>query len=343
MPMHEAALYKKLPELAVRCSVCNNRCTIQEGKSGICQVRVNKLGTLYSTTYGLITSEAIDPVEKKPLYHFLPGTRCYSLGGIGCNFHCEHCQNWHISRATGDMVRMTGLSPAEGVAHAERQGCRSIAWTYNEPTIWHEYARDMSVLARSKGLGTVYVTNGYITEEALRDLSPVLNAFRVDIKSFSDDFYRKICGGRLEPVLNSTILARELKMHVEVVNLIIPGLNDSPEEIDALIKWVIEYPGPATPVHFTRFHPDYHMTDRADTPVATLEKIYRRAKELGLRFPYLGNVYRHPFEHTYCPRCGELLIERTGYEIAIRNLDNHSCGRCGEVIEIVTDVGKKQG
>ena len=184
----------------------------------------------------LITSEAVDPIEKKPLYHFLPGTRCYSLGGIGCNFHCEHCQNWQISRATGDMVKMTGLCPEEGVDHAIRQGCRSIAWTYNEPTIWHEYARDMGLLARMKGLGTVYVTNGYITEEALRDLSPVLNAFRVDIKSFSDDFYRKICGGRLEPVLNSTILAKELGMHIEVVTLIIPGLNDSPEEIDALIK-----------------------------------------------------------------------------------------------------------
>jgi pyruvate formate lyase activating enzyme len=315
---------------------------INEGKTGICSVRVNKKGVLYSTTYGLITSEAIDPIEKKPLYHFLPGTRCYSLGGIGCNFHCEHCQNWHISRATGDMVRMNALSPAEGIDHAVRQGCRSIAWTYNEPTIWHEYTRDMALLARVKGLGTVYVTNGYITEEALRDLSPVLNAFRVDIKSFSDDFYRKICGGRLEPVLNSTTLARELGMHVEIVNLIIPGLNDSPEEVDSLIQWVIDHPGPATPVHFTRFHPDYHMTDRSATPVATLEKIYRRAKELGLRFPYLGNVPGHPFENTYCPHCGELLIGRSGYEITIRNLDNHRCGKCGEGIEIVTEVGKKQ-
>ncbi len=341
MPLHEAALYEKLPGLAVRCAICHHRCTINEGKCGICSVRVNKKGTLYPTTYGLITSEAVDPIEKKPLYHFLPGTRCYSLGGIGCNFHCEHCQNWHISRATGDMVRLTGLSPQDGVAHAIRQGCSSIAWTYNEPTIWHEYARDMGLLARTNGLGTVYVTNGYITEEALRDLSPVLNAFRVDIKSFSDDFYRKICGGRLEPVLNSTILAKELNMHIEVVTLIIPGLNDSPDEIDALIRWVIEHTGPSTPVHFTRFHPDYHMTDRAATPVALLEKIYRRAKELGLRFPYLGNVYRHPFEHTYCPQCGELLIERAGYDITIRSLDNHHCKRCGEVIEIVTDIGKK--
>jgi pyruvate formate lyase activating enzyme len=340
--MHEAALYEKLPDLAVRCSVCNNRCTIREGKTGICSVRVNKNGVLYSTTYGLVTSEAIDPIEKKPLYHFLPGSRCYSLGGIGCNFHCEHCQNWHISRATGDMVRMTQLTPADGIEHAVRQGCRSIAWTYNEPTIWHEYTRDMALLARVKGLGTVYVTNGYITEEALRDISPVLNAFRVDIKSFSDDFYRKICGGRLEPVLNSTCLARELGLHVEVVTLIIPGLNDNPVEVDSLIKWVIDNPGPATPVHFTRFHPDYHMTDRAATPVPALEKIYRRAKELGLRFPYLGNVPLHPFENTYCPNCGELLIERTGYEIKMISPDIHKCGNCGEGIEIVTDVGKKQ-
>lgn len=314
---------------------------IKEGKTGICSVRVNKNGVLYITTYGLVTSEAVDPVEKKPLYHFLPGTRCYSLGGIGCNFHCEHCQNWHISRSTPDMVHMSALSPADGVTHAVRQGCKSIAWTYNEPTIWHEYTRDMALLARNEGLGTIYVTNGYITEEGLRDLSPVLNAFRVDIKSFSDDFYRKICGGKLEHVLNSTILAKELGMHIEIVTLVIPGLNDSEHEIDALIRWVIDNVGASTPVHFTRFHPDYHMTDRPATPIATLEKIYRRARELGLRFPYLGNVYCHPFGHTYCPRCGELLIERTGYDIKVLNLSKHHCGKCGEMIEIVTEVGKK--
>jgi pyruvate formate lyase activating enzyme len=315
---------------------------IKEGKTGICSVRVNQGGTLFTTTYGLITAEAVDPIEKKPLYHFLPGSLCYSLGSIGCNFHCEHCQNWHMSRATVDTARMSELKPKDGVAHAIHLGCRSIAWTYNEPTIWHEYAHDMALYAREEGLGTVYVTNGYISEEGLREISPVLNAFRVDIKSFSDDFYRKICGGRLGPVLDSTMLAKELGMHVEIVTLIIPGLNDTREETDKLIKWVIENPGPSTPVHFTRFHPDYHMTERSATPVETLEKIYLRARELGLQFPYLGNVTSHPFEHTYCPVCGETLIERTGYRVTIRNLRDHRCGECGEEIEIVTEVGTKQ-
>jgi pyruvate formate lyase activating enzyme len=338
MAMHEAALYKKLPESAVKCSLCENRCTIKEGGSGICSVRVNRGGTLYATTYGRITAEAVDPIEKKPLFHFLPGTVCYSLGCVGCNFHCEHCQNWHISRATIDSVNPVELPPEEAVSHAIARGCKSIAWTYNEPTIWHEYALNTGILARKKGLGTVYVTNGYITEEALRDLQPMLNAFRVDIKSFSDDFYRRVCGGRLEAVLRSTVLARTLGMHVEIVNLVIPGLNDSPEETDALIRWIIENTGPDTPVHFTRFHPDYQMTDRIPTPVPLLEKIYLRAKELGLHYPYLGNVFNHPYEHTYCPHCGELLIERSGYNVVIRNLADHACGRCGEKIAIVTKI-----
>jgi pyruvate formate lyase activating enzyme len=341
MVMHEAGLYTRLEGSAVKCSLCENRCTIKEGKSGICSVRVNQGGTLFATTYGKVTAEAIDPIEKKPLFHFLPGSICYSLGCVGCNFHCEHCQNWHISRATTDTIRLIDLPPEEAVDRAVANQCRSIAWTYNEPTIWHEYARDTGILARSRGLGTIYVTNGYITEEGLRDLQPVLNAFRVDIKAFSDDFYRKVCGGRLEPVLRSTALARELGMHVEIVNLVIPGLNDSREETDALVRWVIEHTGPGTPVHFTRFHPDYHMNDRAATPVATLEKIYQRAKELGLRFPYLGNVMNHPYEHTYCPVCGELLIERFGYTTRIKNLKDHLCGKCGEAIEIVTDIPRK--
>jgi pyruvate formate lyase activating enzyme len=337
--MHEARQYRKGENNTVTCSLCNHRCVIREGNHGICGVRWNEHGVLDAKTYGKISSEATDPIEKKPLFHYLPGTRSYSLGSIGCNFHCRHCQNWHISRATFDNAQLRPLSPEEGVQRAVGNGCASISWTYNEPTIWHEYTLDMGTLARARGLGTVYVTNGYITEEALRELSPMLGAYRVDLKAFTDEFYQKVCGARLQPVLDSAELARELGMHVETVTLVIPGLNDSMEEQTNLIRWVIEHLGPETPMHFSAFHPDYKMTDRGPTPVATLEKIYAKAKELGLRFPYIGNVYRHDGENTVCPACGAMLIERSGFSSRFVDLDGQHCRKCGEKIEIVNHVG----
>lgn len=336
--MHEALQFKKNDDGTVTCSLCNHRCTIKDGKHGICGVRWNEKGILYAMTYAKISAEAIDPIEKKPLYHYLPGTLSYSLGGIGCNFHCQHCQNWHISRAALEDSRLRDLSAEEGVRRAIAGQCASISWTYNEPTIWHEYALDMGTLAQRKGLGTVYVTNGYITEEALRELAPMLRAYRVDIKSFTDDFYRKVCGAHLQPVLDSAVAARELGMHIETVTLVIPGLNDSREEVSALIRWVIDNLGPATPMHFSAFHPDYKMTDRGATPVATLEKIYTSAKELGLQFPYIGNVYSHQYENTYCPACGAMLIERSGFSSRFAGLDGDQCRNCGRKIEIVRHV-----
>jgi pyruvate formate lyase activating enzyme len=333
--MHEARRYEKLENNTVKCSLCNHRCTIPEGKHGICGVRVNSGGTLYAATYGKISAEAVDPIEKKPLYHYLPGTRSYSLGSYGCNFHCQHCQNWHISRAVPDESIHPSLSPEEGVSRAIASGSASISWTYNEPTIWHEYTLDMGTLARQRGLGTVYVTNGYITEEALRELAPMLAAYRVDLKAFTDDFYKKICGAHLQPVLDSAVLARELGMHIETVTLVIPGLNDSMDEQENLIRWVIDHLGPDTPMHFTAFHPDYKMTDRVRTPVATLEKIYNRAKELGLRFPYIGNTGSSRYENTYCPSCGAMLIERSGFSSRITGLDDRQCANCGETIGII--------
>ncbi len=335
MPMHEARQYKKSDEDTVTCSLCSHRCVIHEGKHGICGVRINEKGTLVACTYGKICAEAVDPIEKKPLFHYLPGTRSYSLGSIGCNFHCKNCQNWHISRADQKTAHLSPLLPKEGVSRALDSGSSSISWTYNEPTIWHEYTLDMGTLARARGLGTVYVTNGYITEEALRELAPMLGAYRVDLKAFTDDFYRKICGAHLQPVLDSAILARELGMHIETVTLVIPGLNDSLEEQELLIRWVIEHLGPDTPMHFSAFHPDYQMTDRSRTPVATLEKIYDRAKTLGLRYPYLGNLYHHPYENTYCPACGAVLIERQGFSSWFREIDGTQCRKCGEEIGIV--------
>ena len=336
--MHEARQYVKKENNAVQCSLCSHRCTIADGKHGICGVRRNTGGRLYATTYGLVSAEAVDPIEKKPLYHFLPGTLSYSLGGIGCNFRCRHCQNWQISQADLQGARLAPLSPEEGVARAIAEECASISWTYNEPTIWHEYALDMGTLARARGLGTCYVTNGYITEEALKELAPMLSAFRVDLKAFTDDFYRKICGAHLQPVLDAAVLARELKMHIETVTLVIPELNDSMEEQESLIRWVIENLGPETPMHFSAFHPDYRMTDRGGTPSGLIEKICARAKELGLHYPYAGNVGHSHYENTYCPSCGALLIKRQGFSSRITGLDNRQCTNCGETIGIVRHV-----
>jgi pyruvate formate lyase activating enzyme len=336
--MHEAHQYRKNFDGTVTCSLCNHRCSIKAGRHGICGVRKNEQGPLIAETYGKISAEAIDPIEKKPLYHYLPGTLSYSLGGIGCNFHCEHCQNWHISRANPEEARLRSLAPEEGVHRAIAGKCASIAWTYNEPTIWQEYTLDMGTLARTKGLGTIYVTNGYITEEALRELSPMLGAFRVDLKAFNEEFYKKVCGAHLAPVLDSAMLARELGMHIETVTLVIPGLNDDREELKGLIRWVIEHLGPATPMHFTAFHPDYKMMDHRATPIAVLENIYKSAKELGLKYPYIGNVFNNPYENTYCPACGTTLIERYGFSSRFVGLDDRQCRNCGEQIEIVRHV-----
>ena len=339
MPVtHEARQYARLENTTVKCSLCNHRCVIRDGAHGICGIRWNEGGVLDARTYGKIAAEAVDPIEKKPLFHYLPGTLSYSLGGIGCNFHCEHCQNWHISRAELEGALLRPLSPEEGVERAVATGSSSISWTYNEPSIWHEYPLDMGTIARTRGLGTIYVTNGYITEEALREIAPMLGAYRVDLKAFTDDFYKKICGARLQPVLDSAIVARELGMHIETVTLVIPGLNDSMDEMDQLIRWVIEHLGIDTPMHFSAFHPDYKMNDRGPTPLGTLEKIYRRARELGLRYPYLGNVRSNRYENTFCPYCGATLIERSGFDTRVLMLDGTQCGKCGEKIEIIRNV-----
>ncbi|MDD3620834.1 MAG: AmmeMemoRadiSam system radical SAM enzyme [Methanofollis sp.] len=336
--MYEAHQYARTEGDTVKCSLCAHRCTIAEGKHGICGVRINQGGTLYAANFGRVAAEAVDPIEKKPLFHFLPGTLSYSLGGVGCNFRCRHCQNWEISQASLDAMPLIEISPEQGVERARASGAASISWTYNEPTIWHEYALEMGARARAQGLGTVYVTNGYATEEALDELAPMLNAFRVDLKAFSDDFYRKVCRARLQPVLDATLAAHERGMHIETVTLVIPGLNDSLEEIRALITWVIENLGPDTPMHFTRFHPDYQMTDVNPTPLPLLEKIYALARDLGVRYPYLGNVPAGPYENTYCPSCGALLIERSGFMSRVVGLSEDRCTKCGERIAVVRSV-----
>lgn len=330
----EGVLYDELPGNKVKCNICSHRCVIAEGKKGICRTRQNKNGKIYTLIYNTVSSEAVDPVEKKPLYHFLPGTLSYSLGTIGCNFRCLHCQNWNISQASLDDSYTIEITPETAIKRALASGSKSIAWTYNEPAIWHEYTYDTAVLAKKAGLKTIYVTNGYITPEALRRIAPYLDAFRVDIKSFSDDFYRKTCGARLNPVLESTKLARELGMHVETITLVIPTKNDSPEEITSIVRWVHDNLGRDTPMHFTRFYPMYKMDDHYPTPVTTLEMAYEIAKKEGMRFVYLGNVTGHRYENTYCPECNTLLIDRNRFRVSSINIRDGKCPECGEGIAI---------
>lgn len=332
----EAMLYDKLEGNKVHCRVCSHRCIVADGKRGFCRVRENRKGTLYTLIYNTVSSEAVDPVEKKPLFHFYPGTLAYSLGTIGCNFRCEHCQNWTISQIEIDKANTVEITPEEAVQRALAVGARVIAWTYNEPTIWYEYTYDCARLAKEAGLATAYITNGYITPEALENIAPYLDAFRVDIKAFTEDFYRKIASAKLAPVLESAKLARKLGMHVEVVNLVIPGHNDSSGEIRDMVKWIHENLGADTPLHFTRFHPQYHMLDISPTPIKKLEEAHQIATEEGMKFVYIGNMPGHGYENTYCPKCGTLLIKRNAFSLLENNITSKgTCPKCGESIPIV--------
>ncbi len=332
----EGVLFDRLPNNKVKCNVCSHRCTIAEGKVGICGTRKNIDGKIHTLIYNTVSSEAVDPIEKKPLYHFLPGTLSYSLGSIGCNFRCEHCQNWNISQVTLEEAWTKEITPEEAVRRALATGCKSISWTYNEPAIWHEYTYDSAALAKKAGLKTIYVTNGYITPEALERISPYLDAYRVDIKSFSEDFYKKVCGARLAPVLESTKLAKKLGMHVEVITLIIPTRNDSREEITQIVRWVRDNLGVDTPMHFTRFHPMYKMDDLTSTPTETLEMAHDIAKKEGMRFVYTGNVPGHKYENTYCPKCNALLIDRAGFRASTIKIEGGKCPSCGEGIPVIS-------
>jgi pyruvate formate lyase activating enzyme len=332
----EAMLYDKLEGNKIRCRVCSHRCIVADGRRGFCRVRENRNGTFYTLIYNTVSSEAVDPIEKKPLFHFHPGTLAYSLGTIGCNFRCKHCQNWTISQIDIDKAYTVEITPEEAVQRALAAGARTIAWTYNEPTIWYEYTYDCARLAKEAGLATAYITNGYITAEALKHISPYLDAFRIDIKAFTEDFYRTIASAKLAPVLESAKLARESGMHLEVVNLVIPGHNDSSEEIRNMIKWIHENLGPDTPLHFTRFHPQYKMSDLSSTPVQKLEEAHRIATEEGMKFVYLGNMPGHGYENTYCPKCGTVLIKRNAFSLLEYNITpKGTCPKCEETIPIV--------
>ena len=332
---NDAKFWKPIGNNKVQCSLCHQGCRINNDQFGLCGVRKNENSKLYTLIYGSCSSIAADPIEKKPLYHFHPGSNALSLGTVGCNFKCLHCQNASISRATPDFSYMQEINPDKVVELAKKRGCEGIAWTYNEPTIWHEFSFDSSKLAKKVGLYTVYVSNGYIQEEPLREISPYLDAINVDIKAFTDDFYKKVCKARLEPVLKTCMLAKELGIHLEVTYLVIPGYNDSVDEIKQFCSWVVEQLGKNTPVHFSRFHPDHQMTDVPRTPMETMFKAYEIACDSGVLYTYLGNVPHGDYENTICPKCGNICIGRHGYSINLDGFKDGKCVKCGTNISIV--------
>ena len=332
-----ASFWEKINDKNVKCSLCSHNCKISESGFGICGVRKNENGKLYTLIYGSASSLASDPIEKKPLYHFYPGTYAFSMGTIGCNFKCSHCQNYSISTADTSFLYIKNITPMQVVNFAKERNCQGVSYTYNEPTIWHEFSLDSAKLAKKEGLYTCYVTNGYISEDPLRELSSYLDAMNIDVKAFNDDFYRKICKSRLKPVLDTCELAKELGIHIELTFLVIPGYNDSHEEIKDFCKWISEKLDVATPVHFSRFHPDHNMMNVPRTPMKTLLKIYEIAKETGILFPFLGNVYHVEYENTYCPKCGNICIERDNYYINLEGLTNGKCKKCGNILPIITN------
>jgi pyruvate formate lyase activating enzyme len=331
----EAMFWDSLEGSKVQCKLCSHQCKIEDNKTGICGVRKNENGTLYTLIYGLCSSMAADPIEKKPLYHFHPGTNAFSIGTVGCNFNCLHCQNYGISTVGPDFSHMHKLTSEEVVNISKQYNCNGVAYTYNEPSIWYEFTLDSAKLAKKNKLYTVYVTNGYISEEPLKEISSFLDAMNIDVKAFTEEFYKKVCKARLQPVLNTCIIAKNLGIHIELTYLIIPGYNDSIDEIQEFCRWIVENLGENIPVHFSRFHPDHNMQDVPRTPMETMFKAFAIAKESGLLYPYLGNVPHGEYENTTCPKCGSLCIERKGFSIGLNGIDANRCKKCGNDITLV--------
>ncbi len=326
--MHEALFWERLSDGRVRCALCRFRCLIAEGQRGRCQVRENRAGKLYSLVYGRCIAEQIDPIEKKPLFHYHPGSLSYSIATVGCNFHCLHCQNHTIAQWSAERpIAGQQLAPAEQVRRAAASGCRSIAYTYTEPTIYYEYAYDCAVLARQQGLGNVFVSNGYTTPEALEQIAPYLDAANVDLKSFSAATYKKLTGAELQGVLETLLHYHRLGIWLEVTTLLIPGCNDSDEELHAIANFIAGQLGCDTPWHVTAFHPAYRMADCPSTPLATLQRARRIGNDAGLRYIYEGNL-AGSWEHTVCPDCGSRVIERCTFQLIGRHLADGRCARC---------------
>jgi pyruvate formate lyase activating enzyme len=316
----------------VRCQLCAQRCVIPAGARGRCHARMNVGGELRSLVYGRPLAVHVDPVEKKPFYHFLPGSAAYSFGTAGCPLRCKFCQNWQLSQSSPDDYDVSYQAPGQIVGEAVRRALPIIAFTYNEPTVFIEYALDIAAAARARGLRSVLVSCGFMNERPLADFCGALDAIKIDLKGFSDTFYRTVSGAALAPVLRSIKQIRKAGVHLEIVNLVVPTLNDADASLRSLADWVMGELGPDVPLHFTRFHPDYQLLNLPPTPVATLDRARSMALDRGLRYVYVGNVPGHEGNHTYCPGCKAAVIRRQDFFVVESNLKNGRCGACGRAI-----------
>ncbi|MDD4901285.1 MAG: AmmeMemoRadiSam system radical SAM enzyme [Patescibacteria group bacterium] len=339
--MREAQFYKKSANNAVACELCSHYCRIKSGATGICGARQNIDGRLYSLVYSKPAAMNVDPMEKKPLFHFLPGSKTFSLGTLGCNFKCANCQNWEISQAFVETRHGASLrrpvSPRQIVAQAVASGCQSIAYTYNEPTIFTEYALDIMKLAKKNNLKNVWVSNGYMGEQCLKAILPYLDAANIDLKSFDEKFYLKNCGAKLAPILKNLISLKQAGVHLEITTLIIPGLSDDPAMLKKLAEFIVRELGSDTPWHVSRFWPEisWKLHAAKATPEQTVLQAHAIGKNAGLKYVYAGNLYNTDKENTYCPKCGELAIHRLGYDITRYDKDGH-CAKCGLVLLVHT-------
>jgi pyruvate formate lyase activating enzyme len=316
----------------VKCLLCSQSCVLQNGERGKCRARMNVNGELRSLVYGRPVSMHVDPIEKKPFYHFLPGSDAFSLATSGCPLRCKFCQNWEISQSRPEDFNPAFVRPEEIVSMASARRAPVIAFTYNEPTVFMEYLADISVLARKQKLRRVLISCGFMNAEPLKEMCQILDAIKIDLKGFSEEFYRNVCSAELRPVLNSIRQVARSGVHLEIVNLVVPTLNDSDKMMSELVSWIIGEIGSDVPIHFTRFHPDYQLLNLPPTPVATLERLRNYAMGKGIRYAYIGNVPNHPGNHTYCPQCGKTVIQRSSIFVTELNMDRGNCKFCGKSI-----------
>jgi pyruvate formate lyase activating enzyme len=331
--MKEALYYKKLKQNTVNCKLCPTNCVIKPGNFGNCGARKNINGRLYSLVYGKPASIAVDPIEKKPLYHFLPGSYSLSIGTLGCNLHCLHCQNYDISQAKAEEFVTKDITPEDVIKAAKQKNCKSISYTYNEPTIFYEYALDTAKLAKKAGIRNIMVTNGYINKEPLKALYPYIDAANIDLKAIDEEFYINICKVKLKPVLEAIKEIKKLGTWIELTNLIIPGYNDKKEQIQKLVKWVKKSLGVTVPLHFSSFHPTYKLLDSIRTPDSTMLMAKEIAKKQGLKYVYLGNTSLQHGGTTFCPKCAKPVIERGWFQVQTNKIENNKCPYCKEKID----------
>ncbi len=332
LPFTPARWWTREEQGRVQCGLCPRECRVADRERGACGVRENRGGEYYTLVHSRPCSIHVDPVEKKPFYHVMPGASAFSLAAPGCNIECKFCQNWQIAQVRPEQVTTMELSPAGVAQLARKKGAPLVACTYTEPVVWAEYVQDIAIEAGRLGLHTLLVSNGYIQQDPLKELATVLSAVKIDLKAMTETFYKESCGGTLAPVLETLRTLRKKEVWTEIVVLVIPTLNDSEEEFRALARFVRQDLGREVPVHFTRFHPAYRLRNLPRTPVATLEKARDIAMAEGLHFAYVGNVPGHPGNHTYCPKCGEIVIRRLGMSVAANTLRNGACPSCGHPI-----------